>query len=1491
VEKATIGIVDLVPYVKDVKRAEDIEWPKISRVYYISVKNIKENEKYYEDWVNSWLPGREETLDYILHECGSLPLPTSIPEPEMLPALPKGWGLVVHKEKNLVPWNTFNHLLFKEKLLNYNDFRRNNDEYFSFYNDLFSKIKGIRTTITGTNLIRGYVISTNIFSSDYPIINVIAEKFINKSEWRDISQMQKAKIYNWIINIIVLEIYYICLKSISKLKEISLINLDVRKEFLIKDLISQFKVTSEWSRAFLDNSIKQHLLKKKIKVLAEISTGFDTEYVPIEYGRNELISAQLSITGRIKMEIPRKNKYIFEGVNTLTSENFPKAGPSIINLEMLERSINDYIQEIRELLFNNYDTKVKSISHYFKMNDKNIDNIVINESAELFSFNKKPIVNKFIIGKDGEKLKINFSTLTKIINESVNLEDEKAELVKTISDIPIWSLPNELSYTKNTKSWNGKTLIQYPIEEVILSNEENMTEKEDFVLAEGDSFVNMKTVNYLCAHYNAADLSMLEDWDEIKTQNIDIIKKSYTSLKLPIKCLGHEIHIRDTLLLSSAAAGSLANVAKAYKMEKIEIPNGQNYYSNMDKLLLDHKDIFKEYAMQDSLITLIHALFIGEFSFKVGMVKLPNTLGSISSKYLKNQWEKDGFKGYQINYEYLLGDAQGTHTPKGITALGLAGDSLNQFLASFRGGRNECFSYGIDKAETWYDYDLTSCYATIMSMCGEPQYDAEASANEGEQKILDHINKTSNSIRQEKNYLKEKINDHSDQNKNDQNDQYLNDIEEEELTKITPDVSALIKEPDYIKISALYPNSDLTKYDFKKSYTALRVKFCLPSNVLYPPIPVSLDKNITIYPLSGESTITGLEFASAKNILNSALNELALGGEDLKVLQKNYFINIISGTYIPFKEKGYSPFYPVINDLQSKRRLYAKLDGKKSAMERIFKDLGNMLYGKVVCGISNKRSYDSRLMQMISMQPGFITNPMVGSWITGFVRALLAELLNVTHKLGGKITAVTTDGFVTNIPDLENKIMKYFEENNVENSFLLQYKNIRQKLSGISDALEVKTNVRGIIQWTTRGQLSYIHTDSDLNNYKIPIAAMTGFQKYHFTQERLVKLVTNSLNNNNEIFFLLNRLTGALDNYKLDSAVTMTSSLRRFRTIFDCKRVIITSDESMLYTKPYICIEDAFLVRSLMNNLRQPVYSNEYSSKKLLMTSYSAKDLLLKYYIRIVCEYFNWRLNYYEKYLLIKQLNINLGYSEDKISDTINHTLENIGSVTNNFPYFRGIEVFVKGLFNTNNIDVLIDYKHFVGKFKLYNFNLDLVPFDRSKSTNLMIPDNNNFFAKLYALYVDYIESRNSFINKLIIPIPIASPPPSPIASPTSFALDEIIISSKMKDFILISPTVPPATAPVELVQPNPVPDLLVPWPETLPTEDIVILEKPKKRMKISVRGTPAPAPSPSHSVPFASPSPVVPFGKPLGPVAPPKKKTTQKWEDKFGHRGSPEDS
>jgi hypothetical protein len=130
-------------------------------------------------------------------------------------------------------------------------------------------------------------------------------------------------------------------------------------------------------------------------------------------------------------------------------------------------------------------------------------------------------------------------------------------------------------------------------------------------------------------------------------------------------------------------------------------------------------------------------------------------------------------------------------------------------------------------------------------------------------------------------------------------------------------------------------------------------------------------------------------------------------------------------------------------------------------MERIYKDLGNMLYGKIVCGISNKKVYDARIDDMKTMLGNDLSNPIFGAWITGFVRSLIVELLHKVDLLGGKVISCTTDGFVCDIPDLENKICKEFD---IKNSLLQEYRNIRMKLSGDNSGLEVKTNVKGIIQ-------------------------------------------------------------------------------------------------------------------------------------------------------------------------------------------------------------------------------------------------------------------------------------------------------------------------------------------------------------------------------------------------------------------------------------------
>jgi hypothetical protein len=83
--------------------------------------------------------------------------------------------------------------------------------------------------------------------------------------------------------------------------------------------------------------------------------------------------------------------------------------------------------------------------------------------------------------------------------------------------------------------------------------------------------ISLDTNIYLIAHYNAADLTMLEDWQEVSYKNIDILKKCYSSLVKPIQRLGHNIYVRDTILLSSAAASSLKAVGQAHGLKKVDI--------------------------------------------------------------------------------------------------------------------------------------------------------------------------------------------------------------------------------------------------------------------------------------------------------------------------------------------------------------------------------------------------------------------------------------------------------------------------------------------------------------------------------------------------------------------------------------------------------------------------------------------------------------------------------------------------------------------------------------------------------------------------------------------------------------------------------------------------------------------------------------------------------------------------------------------------------
>lgn len=62
------------------------------------------------------------------------------------------------------------------------------------------------------------------------------------------------------------------------------------------------------------------------------------------------------------------------------------------------------------------------------------------------------------------------------------------------------------------------------------------------------------------------------------------------------------------------------------------------------------------------------------------------------------------------------------------------------------------------------------------------------------------------------------------------------------------------------------------------------------------------------------------------------------------------------------------------------------------------------------------------------------------------------------HKeLGGKVVSVTTDGFITDVIDLETELMNLPIE---KRPLFTKYRGLRNDLSGNSTSLELKTKVK-----------------------------------------------------------------------------------------------------------------------------------------------------------------------------------------------------------------------------------------------------------------------------------------------------------------------------------------------------------------------------------------------------------------------------------------------
>lgn len=470
--------------------------------------------------------------------------------------------------------------------------------------------------------------------------------------------------------------------------------------------------------------------------------------------------------------------------------------------------------------------------------------------------------------------------------------------------------------------------------------------------------VSIRKQMYLLIHNSAADLSILSDFTTFK-DSLDLVNKCFVTLNTPLNICGLDIKIRDTQLLAPGGSKSLQAVSSLYKdIPKIKISKSD--ISDMEGFWERDPESFKDYAVQDALITLIHGCRMASFNLDLGGIGVPVTLSTLSGRFLKNCWSEENYTGYQPSPTLLIGDTSNVQTPRGLFASNELGLKISMFIGNFKGGRNECFMYGTDTETIWYDYDIVSAYTTVMSMMGDPDY-----AN-------------------------------------------LKMLSESDLHQMN-------------KTEILY------------SYFIMKCKFKFPQTVKYPSIACFIDETTTVYPLSGSALLTGSEY--------------------LLALSQGCVFEISEIVYIPFK--NFKPFLSSIKEIQRLRSQHPK----GSILNALYKELGNSQYGLTARGISANKKFDLKLGKSVKLDVNEFANPLICSWITACIRSIAGELLHYLSTKSAKVVSVTTDGFITDYPNLEsiNNLQDF-----TDYSLFHQFCEMRNVLSGNPNGLELKHTVEGI---------------------------------------------------------------------------------------------------------------------------------------------------------------------------------------------------------------------------------------------------------------------------------------------------------------------------------------------------------------------------------------------------------------------------------------------
>ena len=360
------------------------------------------------------------------------------------------------------------------------------------------------------------------------------------------------------------------------------------------------------------------------------------------------------------------------------------------------------------------------------------------------------------------------------------------------------------------------------------------------------------------------------------------------------------------------------------------------------------------------------------------------------------------------------------------------------------------------------------------------------------------------------------------------------------------------------------------------------IQFEFPEGTRIPSLPVATEHGL-IYPLSGKTYCTAVEI---ENALNQGCK-----------------IQLLNGFIIPWKNTTERPFKEFVKLVRQKRKSYAK----GSLHELLWKEIGNSLYGKVAQGLGNKTTFDVQAGRNKPVPRSLVTCAYYAAYITGFIRAVVSELLNALPPDKWAIS-VTTDGFLTNASAAEIKMdgvisSRYKSLLNIMDEMVVNKEGNKPD----TPVLEEKHYVKQLCCMKTRGQFTLMAGDKgDPHSESNIVLAKAGVQvpenvrgKFHD------KALRKSRENDYMASLYFNRVPNQTHSYNTltsirDSYINERDLIRQIREVrlnldFDMKRCL-TEVETMevngiprlfMQTKPWKTVEEFLQARTLFDTWRK----------------------------------------------------------------------------------------------------------------------------------------------------------------------------------------------------------------------------------------------------------------------------------------------------------------